>query len=160
MRVAWMERNERETREEECERLIAAYEGDRIAIFHALESQFHTLQNRAQVVLGICGVLLTASVLLMTGKLIVAGRQQLDLFLATRLLIAAGVLDVLSGAVAVAGVLRIRWVIPPGGDLRGWVTTRLLYRERKTRALHTSIGLLLMSMVVYQVAAAIVLVKL
>ena len=160
MRAVWKERVERETREQECERIIAAYEGDRVAIFAALESHFHTLQNRAQVILGICGVLLTASVLMMTGKLIVAGRDMPQLFLASRLLITAGVLDVLSGAIAVAGVLRIRWVTPPTRELHAWVSARLAHRARKTRALHVSITLLVTSMILYQAAAALLLVQL
>lgn len=160
MRTTWMERAERATCEQECERMIAAYEADRMAIFLALESQFHTLQNRAQVILGICGVLLTASVLLMTGKLIVAGRDVANVVLASRMLIVAGTLDVLAGAVAVAGVLRIRWVTPPRTDLRDWLAMRLQQRERKTRALHVSITLLVTSMIIYQIAAALVLVQL
>jgi anaerobic C4-dicarboxylate transporter len=160
MRAVWMERAERETREEECEHMIAAYEGERFAIFNALESQFHTLQIRAQVVLGICGVLLTVSVLMMTGKLIIAGRTETQLFLASRFLIIAGVLDVLSGAVAVVGVLRIRWMTPPTQELRAWVMTRLAHRAHKTAALHLSIALLVMSMILYQAAAAIMLVQL
>lgn len=160
VRAASMDRAGRDAPTDECERTIAAYDGDRLAIFHALESQFHTLQNRAQVVLGICGVLLTASVLLMTGKLIVAGREQPELFLASRLLVLAGALDVLSAAIAVVGVLRIRWVTPPRGDLHAWVTTRLAHRARKTRALHISITLLVSSMLAYQVAAALILFQL
>lgn len=161
LRAAWLERaTERETRDEECTRIIEAYAGDHLAIFSALESHFNTLQTRAQVVLGICGVLLTASVLMMTGKLIVAGRDVPQLFFASRLLIVAGVLDVLSGAVAVVGVLRIRWVTPPTGELRAWVMTRLAHRERKTRALHLGIALLVMSMIAYQIAGAIMLVQL
>jgi hypothetical protein len=158
--AAWMERGERDTREE-VDRIIAAYNGDRFAIFNALESQFHTLQIRAQVVLGICGVLLTASVLMMTGKLIVAGREMPpQLFFASRSLIVAGVLDVLAGAVAVVGVLRIRWVTPPISDVRPWLTMRLGHRAHKTQALHFSITLLVMSMIAYQTAAAIMLVQL
>lgn len=145
---------------EESELIIAAYGGDRDAIFHAFEEQFHTLQVRAQVVLGICGVLLTASVLMMTGKLIVAGREVAQLFLASRFLIVAGGLDVLAGATAVAGVLRIRWVTPPTGELHAWVRTRVAHRARKTRALHASITLLVISMLLYQAAAAIMLLQL
>lgn len=148
------------SRDEECDQFLAAYHGDRDEIFHAFESHFHTLQTRAQVVLGICGVLLTASVLMMTGKMIIAGRTMPQLFFASRVLIIAGVLDVLAGAIAVVGVLRLRWVTPPTGDLRPWVMLRLDHRAHKTQALHFSISLLVTSMILYQVAAAILLVQL
>lgn len=136
---------------------MAAYGADQFERISAVfDAQFRTLHNRAQVLLAICGVLLTASVMLMTGKLI--ARPDLPhLHVASRIMIAAGVSDILAAAVAVGGVLRIRWETPPSRELSEWVMLRLVYRNRKTRALHTSIALLLVSMILYQTAATIVL---
>lgn len=146
-----------ESREEECKRFIAVY-GQLERIEQVLEAQFHTLHIRAQVLLGICGVLLTASVMITTGK-VIARPDFPNVQVASRLMIAAGVSDVLAAAIVIAGVLHIRWVTP-GGELHAWVMTRLDHRDRKTRALHTSIALLLVSMILYQVAASLVLAQL
>ncbi len=153
------DRFKRASREEECKQLLAAYEANRFEIVKAIESQFNTLHNRAQVLLAICGVLLTSSVMLMTGKLI-GGPDLPHLSTASRFMIVGGASDILAAVVAVGGVLRIRWESPPGRDLHSWVMTRLVYRDRKTRALHISITLLMVAMLLHQVAATIVLVKL
>lgn len=152
-------RRDRANREEECEQILDAYDADRFEISEAFDAQFQTLHNRAQVLLAICGVLLTASVLAMTGKMI--ARPDLPhLAVASRLIVAAGASDMLAAAVAIGWVLRIRWVSPPPTDLHAWVLARLAYRDRKTRALHTSITCLLLAMLLYQAAAIIVLLQL
>jgi hypothetical protein len=143
-------------REEESQRIIAAREGDGFKIAEALDSQFKTLQERAQVLLAICGVLLTTSVLLVTGKVIARPNAPV-LSVASRIMIAAGACDILAAAVAVAVVLVVRWASPPGTELHAWLVSRLAYRDRKTRALHASIALLLLSMTLYQAATTIVL---
>ncbi len=147
------------TREQQARQFIAAYGANRMEIQEALDAQFRTLQNRAQVLLAITGVLVTASVMLMAGKLI--GRPQLPhVYVSSRLMVGAGVTDIMAAAIAVGAVLRIEWATPPDGELEAWVMARLAYRDRKTRALHTSIGLLLVSMILYQLAATVVLLQL
>jgi hypothetical protein len=121
-----------------------------------MESQFKTLQDRAQVVLAICGVLVTSSVMLVTGKLI-ARPNVPHLAIASHIMIAAGACDILAGAIAVGLVLVVRWANPPVTELHAWLLSRLTYRDRKTRALHASISLLLAAMVLYQTATTIVL---
>jgi hypothetical protein len=145
-------------REQECKQIVDTYVGFE-RINELLDAQFHALHQRAQVLLGICGVLLTASVMLTTGK-VIARPDLPHLRLASHLIIAAGVSDILAAAIAVVGVLRIHWVVPPSTDLHAWLMSRLAYRDHKTRVFHTSIALLLFSMVLYQAGASIVLARL
>jgi hypothetical protein len=146
------------TREEECDRILKGHgPEDFERISSALDRQFGTIHNRAQLLLGICGVMISASVLITTGRII--GRPDfLHQHIAGRLLIVAGGTEILAAAVVVAGVLSVRWITQqPGDDLRGWVISNLAYRDRKTRSYRVAIALVLLSLVTYQVAVAIVL---
>lgn len=147
------------TREEECDRILLHHE-DFEHISSALNQQFTTIHNRAQVLLGICGVLISASVLVTTGKII--GRPSFRFQQAAGLLlVTAGALEIAAAAVVVAGVLNVRWITQqPGADLRAWVLSTLAYRDGKTRAYRVAIVLVLFSMATYQVAVAIALVQL
>ncbi len=129
-------------------------------ISDALDRQFRTIHNRAQLILGICGVLISASVLVTTGKLI--GRpQSSNQHAASILFVVAGVLEIAAAAVVVGGVLNIRWITQqPGEDLHTWVTSNLAYRDSKTRAYRAGIILVLLSMISYQTAIAIALLRL
>jgi hypothetical protein len=149
----------RARREEESQQIIATHGGDRFKVAEAIERQFKTLQDRAQVLLAVCGVLLTSSVLLVTGK-IIARRNIPHLAAASRFMIAAGACDILAGAIAVGAVLVVRWANPPGPQLQAWLLSRLAYRDRKTHALHASILLVLLAMILYQTSATIVLAQL
>lgn len=146
------------TLEQRAKQFIAAYDANRMAIHEAFDAQFQTLQSRAQVLLAITGVLMTASVMLMAGKLI--ARPEFPYYTSSRIMIAAGFADVIAAVIAVGGVLRIVWVTPPESELQAWVMARLAYRDRKTCAFHTSIALLLISMILYQIAATVILLRL
>jgi hypothetical protein len=150
------------TLEDECERIVEAHgpaSFERIS--EALDRQFRTLHNRAQLLLGICGVLISASVVVTTGRLIGRGPQFEHQHAAGLLLVAAGVLEIAAAAMVVGGVLNIRWSTrQPGEELREWVRHNLAYRDRKTRAYQVATLLLLLSMVSYQIAIAIVMLQL
>jgi hypothetical protein len=145
---------ERLTREEECERILRVCEPDNYEqVFRALDVHFQLLHNRAQVLLGICGVLVSASVLLMTGKLIVRS-QIIHLSVIGPLLVGAGGAGIAAAAIVVTGVLRIRWTTElPGEDLRAWVMSSLRYRDSKTLAYRAATIMLLLSMAQFQTAA-------
>jgi hypothetical protein len=146
-------------REEECERILDSYGENFEAISAALDRQFSTIHNRAQVVLGICGILISASVLVTTGKLI-AGPNLQNPRLPGLALVAAGILEVGAAAVVVGGVLRVRWITQqPGADVRSWVMATLAYRDRKTNVYHTAVSLVLLSMVAYQTAVTLALLQ-
>ena len=145
---------ERLTREQECERLLAIAGPDGYeTVFRALDVQFKLLHDRAQLLLGICGVLVSTSVVLMTGKIIIRSRVEHEQVIAP-LAVIAGVAAVASAALVVGGVLRVRWMTElPGADLRAWIMAALRYRESKTFAYRTSLAALLVSMGMFQAAA-------
>lgn len=149
------------SREDECERILKVHPpGDFTGISAELDRQFATIHNRAQLLLGICGVLISASVLITTGRLI--GRAQfLHQRFAGRLLVLAGAVEIAAAAVVVAGVLNVRWITQqPGADLRAWVLSNLTYRDAKTAAYRVGLLLVLISMMMYQTAVAIALIQL
>ena len=150
------------TRKQECERILEAHgPADFERISEAFDRQFRTLHNRAQLILGVCGVLISASVLVTTGRLLAGRPSFAHQHLAGVILVIAGALEIAAAAVVVGGVLNIRWITQqPGGDLHAWVLTNLLYRDRKTRAYRVANLLVLLSMSSYQVAIAIVLLQL
>jgi len=152
------------TLDEECERIVKSHgPEDFERISEALDRQFRTIHNRAQLLLGICGVLISASVVVTAGRLI--GRAARPEFehqhAAGRLLVVAGMLDIAASAVVVGGVLNIRWSTrQPGDDLHAWVLSNLAYRDRKTRAYQVATVFLLFSMIAYQIAIAIAMLQL
>ena len=150
------------TRQAECERILEAHgPNDFEPISRALDRQYRTIHNRAQLLLGVCGVLISASVVVTTGRIIGAHLGFEHQHAAGVLLVVAGLLDICGAAVTVGGVLNVRWITQqPGADLRGWVYANLVYRDRKTHAYRLAILLVLMSMACYQVAIAIVLLQL
>jgi hypothetical protein len=146
------------TRDEECDRILESF-GPRFDLINeALDQQFRTIHNRSQVLLGICGILISASVVVTTGRIVIGRPAFLHQHVAGILLNAAGVMDMLAAAIVVGGVLRVRWLTEqPGASLRAWVLSTLAYRDRKTRTYRASIVLLLLAMLSYQVAVAIAL---
>jgi hypothetical protein len=150
------------TREQECERIVKSHGPANFErISEALDRQFRTIHNRAQLLLGICGVLISASVLVTTGRLIGRRPEFQHQHAAGILLIGAGILDIAAAAVIVGGVLNIRWITQqPGDDIHGWVFSNLLYRDRKTRVYRLAAIILLLSMISYQIAIAIAMTQL
>lgn len=142
------------TREEECDRILMVCGADRPdRIAKALDMQFRILHNRAQVLLAICGVLLSTSVVLVTAKFF--GRPDTRDYDVARLLLAASATEVAGAAFVVGGVLNVRWMTElPGDSVRAWVMSALQYRDRKTKAYRTSCALLLVAMLLFQIAAA------
>jgi len=118
----------------------------------ALDLQFRLIHNRAQVLLAICGVLLSTSVVLMTGK-IIGGSDLAYPSTIGHLLIGAGSTEVIAAAIVVGIVLDVRWMSQLiGDDLRSWTMTSLRYRDRKTVAYRAAIALILISMGLFQSA--------
>jgi hypothetical protein len=145
---------------EELEELIALYRSDAAAIRQELYDQFKTLHGRAQVLLGICGVLLTASVLITTGRIIGRGSYELAR-IAGWLLALAGLCDIGATAIIVGGVLHIKWLThAPGEDLRTWVLRAVAHRNAKTRAYHAALVVVLLSMLFYQGSVLMVVLQL
>jgi hypothetical protein len=147
-------------RAEESRRVLEAHRGDTAAVKLELDQQFAALQSRAQVLLGICGVLITASVLITTGRILGRGTYELQ-HVAGWLLAFAGLCDIASTAIVVSSVLNVRWLTQlPTEDLRRWLGWAIEYRDRKTFAYHVALGLVLLSMTFYQAAVLIVVLQL
>lgn len=145
---------------EETDQLIALHPANETATRQELESQFATLHGRAQLLLGICGVLLTASVLITTGRIIGHGALALAR-LAGWLLALAGLCDIAATAIIVGGVLHIRWLTKePTEDLRTYMMRAIAHRDAKTRAYHAALAIVMLSMLFYQAAVLIVVVQL
>jgi hypothetical protein len=140
-------------RTEECDRILSVC-GDHIErIVGMLDLQFRLIHNRAQILLAMCGVLISTSVVLMTGKLL--GRMDLahQSLLAT-ILAGAGIAEVVAAAIVIVGVLNVRWATQiPGDNLRAWILASLAYRDDKTRAYRRAISLVLVALLFYQIAA-------
>ena len=146
-------------RAEECEQLIEVHRSEP-ELRGEVAQQFTTLHGRAQVLLGICGVLLTASVLITTGRIIGHGTYVLER-VAGMLLALAGLCDIVATGIVVAGVLHIRWLTPRHGeDLRTWIMRALAHRDAKTRAYHAALAAVILSMLFYQAAVLIVVLQL
>jgi hypothetical protein len=146
----------------ECERILKVYgSGGYEQISVALDRQFSTLHNRAQLLLTICGVLISASVVVTTGRLLMASPRFTHQRFAGGLLALAGACEIAAAATIVGGVLQIRWITQqPGDDLPTWVSTNLIYRDRKTRAYRWATILVLYSMVAFQLATSLALLHL
>jgi hypothetical protein len=146
------------TREEECERILEHYGPEHFEkISDALDGQFRTIHNRAELLLGICGILISANVIVSTGRLLREGDFAHQL--APRVfLAAAGALVMLAAGIVVGGVLRVRWITQqPGDDIRSWVMSNLAYRDAKTRSYRISTLLVLVAMASYEIAVALAL---
>jgi hypothetical protein len=149
--VFWARRIDREA---ECERILSVTEAtyERVAV--ALDKQFRVIHNRAQVLLAICGVLLSTSVILLTGKLISAAHRMNPVVV--NLLIGGGVMEIAATGVVVGGVMNVRWSTQlEGQTLRDWVLTSLRYRDTKTFAYRIAILFVLIAMALYQGAVVI-----
>lgn len=150
------------TRDEECQRIVESHgPADFEHISEALDRQFRTIHNRAQLLLGVCGVLISASVVVTTGRLIGRTPEFRHQHAAGVLLVVAGLLEIAAAAVLVGGVLNVRWITQqPGEDLHAWVLSNLVYRDHKTLAYRLAVILVLLSMLSYQVAIAIAMLQL
>jgi hypothetical protein len=149
-----------ESRTEECDQLSELHRSDPLAIKQEIAQQFTTLHGRAQVLLGICGVLLTASVLITTGRILGRGSYTLAR-LAGGLLAVAGLCDIAATAICVGGVLHIRWLTQEHGEnLRAWMMRAIAHRDTKTRAYHVALAVVMLSMLFYQAAVLIIVLQL
>src|SRR5688572_31623448 len=139
-------------RDAEADRIVRYYGQDALPeIMAMLERQFTVLHNRAQVLLGLCGIVVTTTGF--SGRL-VAGTN----VTAQWLIIAGVALVMIAAAIVVWGVLHLYWLtMQPGDTTRAWLLTSLAYRDKKTRAYRIGITLLLIGLTIYAGALAIML---
>lgn len=138
-------------RDDEADRILEMYGGDLPKIMELLERHFVVLHNRAQVLLGLCGAVVTVTGF--SGR-IIAGTNRL-----AQVLVIGGLsLTLLAALVVVWGVLHLWWLTQHPGDLpRQWVISALAYRDRKTRAYRVGIILLIVGLALYVGAISVML---
>src|SRR5204863_3600495 len=118
---------------DEAERILALTGGDRLRAFEIVERQFGTLVLRTQVLLSLSGIVITV-----TGF---SGRAIAQTSLAARLSISVGIFVVLAAAaLAIGGVLRLRWLTQTLDDDAASTLARAIgIRDRKARWLSAAL---------------------
>ncbi|HAI11264.1 MAG TPA: hypothetical protein DCM28_06130 [Phycisphaerales bacterium] len=139
--------------EQEYQRIITVYgKDDQLGALNLLERQLNTMTQRAQMLLGLCGIVITVTGF--SGR-IIAGTNR-----AAQLLIVSGVsITLISAALVVGGVMKLLWITqqPPHEDLPQLIRTTLAYRNRKMRFYHAAVYVLLLGLTCYVIAIAIML---
>jgi hypothetical protein len=131
------------TVEQETEEIIRFFEGDKLNIQRTLENQFSVLYQRSQVLLSLCGIII--SVTGFSGKTIV-----LTFFTSRILLISGLFLVLLSGIITIWGVLRFKWITQwHEENLNNFVKTVLIRRNKKAWYFKYALILLLLGLALY-----------
>lgn len=136
--------------EQEAEQILQIYgrENPR-ELVALLERQFGVLTGRAQVLLGLCGIVITT-----TGF---SGRAIALTGTAAQWLIVSGIFLILASAAAIVwGILQLNWITQfVGKDLGASLAKMLAYRDRKTRAYRVGLILLVVGLALYVSAIAL-----
>lgn len=139
-------------REEEADRVLAHFGPDDLpGIMAMLERQFAVLHNRAQVLLALCGIIIST-----TGF---SGRNIAGTGPWAQGLVLGGVgLILVSAGVVCWGVLHLRWLtMQTGQATRQWLLTALQYRDLKTRSYRIALLVMLVGLAMYVAAIMIML---
>jgi hypothetical protein len=136
---------------QEADRILAEYDRKLPDIMAMLERQFAVLHNRAQVLLTLCGIVISTTGF--SGRLVAGTNRQ------AQLCIIVGVgLILLAAIVCSWGVLHLRWLtMQRGVDIREWLETSLRYRNVKTTSYRVAMIIMLFGLTTYCVALAIML---
>ncbi len=140
------------TREEEINQILsfhgAAGEG---AVYTLLERQFAVLTSRAQILLTLCGILITTTGF--SGRMI-AGTNPV----AQVMIIAAMGTVLIAATMTVRGLLKLNWLTQfPASDHRQWLTMALEYRDRKTYLYDIATIVMTVGLALYAVAIGLML---
>jgi hypothetical protein len=139
-------------RADEAKQILELASGDRFRAFDLVEKQLAVLVLRTQVMLSLSGIVITV-----TGF---SGRAIAETSLLARVSIVSGLFVVLAAAaVAVTGVLRLRWLTQElGGETLVMLERILAIRDRKSRFLRLALGLFVTGFTLYCFAVAQLLV--
>ncbi len=135
-------------RSTEAQRILELAAGDRLGAFRLVEAQLSVLVTRAQVMLSLSGIVITV-----TGF---SGRAIAATSLLARLSVVSGLLVVLgAAAVAVGGVLQLRWLTQElGGEPLEMLERMLALRDRKSRFLSVAMALFVVGFSLYVLGVA------
>jgi hypothetical protein len=137
--------------ESEADAIVHLAGGDPARAFEHVERQHAVLIIRTQVLLSLCGIVITVTGF--SGRIIAATSAP------ARASVVAGLFTVLLAAVvAMAGVLRLHWLTQLiSTDIRDTLVRCLEQRELKTRRLRQAIVLFVAGFSLYCVAIALML---
>jgi hypothetical protein len=141
-----------DARSTEADRIVALVGGDRLRAFEIVERQLAVLVLRTQVMLSLSGIVITV-----TGF---SGRAIAQTGALARYSIATGIFVVLAAAaVAIGGVLRLRWLTQEvTDDVRQTLVRAIEIRDRKSRFLSLALTLFIVGFGLYCFAIAQLLV--
>lgn len=137
---------------EEAKNILELCKGDPLKSFEKVEAQLATVVLRTQVMLSLSGIVITV-----TGF---SGRAIAETSVLARASIVCGLCLVLAAAaVAIAGVLRLRWLTQVlGGDPLAMIERGLSIRDQKARFLSVALVLFVCGFALYVLAVAQLLV--
>lgn len=137
---------------DEVKRILKLTQGDAVKAYELVQSQLSVLVLRTQVMLSLSGIVITV-----TGF---SGRSIAQTSELARVLVAAGILVVLcAAAVAIGGVLRLRWLTQELEDDTEQTLVRMLtIRDEKSKFLSAALVLFVVGFACYCVAIALMLV--
>jgi hypothetical protein len=139
------------TLDEEVEHLLHLYNRDPGKIMGELQQQLSILANRAQTLLSLAGITITVTgfsgaTIARTGRV------------AATLLVLGLVLVLIAAAIAMTGILRVRWTTSIARcDLEDAVRWVLAARDRKTRSYDRSLRILVIGLSLYVSSIALLL---
>lgn len=136
---------------DEVKRIMALTGGDQAKAYELVQSQLSVLVLRTQVMLSLSGIVITV-----TGF---SGRTIAQTSLLARNLVASGILIVLgAAAVAIGGVLRLKWLTQELSDDTEQTLVKMLdRRDQKARYLNAALLLFVVGFACYCVAIALML---
>jgi hypothetical protein len=137
----------------EVQRILKLAEGNAARAFEIVDKQLSVLVLRTQVMLSLSGIVITV-----TGF---SGREIARTSEAARALVATGILVVLvSAAVAIGGVLRLRWLTQEiTEDTEATLTGMLKVRDAKSKFLSAALVTFVVGFACYCIAIALMLVS-
>jgi hypothetical protein len=140
------------TPEQEVEHLLHLYDRDAAKIMSELQSQLSILANRAQTLLSLAGITITVTGFSGT-SIAKAGPA------AAALIVLGLVLVLMSAAIAMNGILRVRWTTSLAPcELADAVRVTIAVRDHKTRRFDLALRLLVVGLGLYVSSVGLLLV--
>ena len=139
------------TLEEEAQHLLQLYDRSPAPIMNMLQSQLSILANRAQTLLSLAGITITVTGF--SGANIARSGK-----LAAVLLVSGLVVVLVSAAIAMTGILHVRWTtsLPPC-SLEEAVRASLEMRDQKTKRFDVALRMLVVGLTLYVSSVAMLL---
>ncbi|MFT3711731.1 MAG: hypothetical protein QM817_29180 [Archangium sp.] len=136
---------------DEVKRILKLTQGDAVKAYELVQEQLSVLVLRTQVMLSLSGIVITV-----TGF---SGRSIAQTSELARVLVSAGILIVLcAAAVAIGGVLRLRWLTQElEDDIEQTLVRMLSIRDAKSKFLSAALVLFVVGFACYCIAIALML---